>query len=424
MIEIVLTQYSGKIVGPIARLIGYIMNSLYMFLNDVFGIQNIAVCIVLFTFIIYFLMMPLTYKQQKFSRLTQEMQPEINAIREKYKNKKDQASMQKMNEETQMVYEKYGVSAMGSCIQMLINFPIFIAMYQVIQNVPAYVNTVKDVYLGLVDKIVNVNGFKEIMEKVVTNANVAAKLNFENATTTSNSIIDVLYSLPSAGWDILRDNFSGLTDVITSTEAAVQHMNNFFGINIANSPMNLISSGWKEKDFILIFGAILIPLFSYLSQVLNIKLMSTNVAANAGAAGDNNDAMAKQMKTMNTMMPLISLVMVFSVPVGAGIYWIAGSVIRSIQQVALNYHFKNLDLDAIIEKNKEKVKKKKEKQGIRENQIKNAARINTKKISEPIDTAEKEEKLRQTAEYARSARKGSLLEKANMVKDFNERNNK
>lgn len=63
MIEIVLTQYSGKIVGPIARLIGYIMNSLYMFLNDVFGIQNIAVCIVLFTFIIYFLMMPLTYKQ-------------------------------------------------------------------------------------------------------------------------------------------------------------------------------------------------------------------------------------------------------------------------------------------------------------------------------------------------------------------------
>lgn len=332
--------------------------------------------------------------------------------------------MQKMNEETQMVYEKYGVSAMGSCVQMLINFPIFIAMYQVVRNIPAYVDSVKDVYLGLVDKIVNVNGFKEIMEKVVTDANVAARLNFETAATTSNSIIDVLYALPSAGWNILRDNFSGLSDVITSTEAAVQHMNNFFGINIANSPMNLISSGWKEKDFILIIGAILIPLFSYLSQVLNIKLMSSNNAATANASGDGNDAMAKQMKTMNTMMPLISLVMVFSVPVGAGIYWIAGSVIRSIQQIVLNYHFKNLDLDAIIEKNKDKVKKKKEKQGIRENQITNAAKINTKKISEPIDTAEKEEKLRQTAEYAKSARKGSLLEKANMVKDFNERNNK
>lgn len=421
MAEIVLTQYSGKIVGPIARLIGYIMNSLYMFLNDVFGIQNIAVCIILFTFIIYFLMMPLTYKQQKFSKLTQVMQPEINAIREKYKNKKDQASMQKMNEETQSVYEKYGVSPMGSCVQMLINFPIFIAMYQVIRNVPAYVDSVKDVYLGLVDKIVDVNGFQGIMEKVVSESSVAANLDFSSATTTSNSIIDVLYALPSTGWDILRDNFSGLSDIVTSTEAAVQHMNNFFGINIANSPLNLITSGWKEKDFILIIGAIMIPLFSYLSQVVNIKLMPTSAST---SDKDGNDAMARQMKTMNTMMPLFSLIMVFSVPVGAGIYWIAGSVIRSIQQLALNRHFKNLDLDAIIEKNKEKAKKKKEKQGIRENQISNTARLNTRKISEPIVTEEKEEKLRQTAEYAKNAKKGSLLEKANMVRDFNERNNR
>ena len=144
-----------------------------MFLNNVFGIQNIALCIILFTIIIYLIMTPLTYKQQKFSRLTQEMQPEINAIREKYKNKKDQASMQKMNEETQMVYEKYGVSTMGSCVQLLINFPIFIAMYQVVRNVPAYVSSVKDVFIPLVDKIVNVDGFQKVMENVVKESGTA-----------------------------------------------------------------------------------------------------------------------------------------------------------------------------------------------------------------------------------------------------------
>ncbi len=421
MIEIILTQYPGKIIGPIARLIGTIMNGLYMFLNNVFGIQNIALCIILFTIIIYLLMTPLTYKQQKFSRLTQEMQPEINAIREKYKNKKDQASMQKMNEETQLVYEKYGVSTMGSCVQLLINFPIFIAMYQVVRNVPAYVSSVKDVFIPLVDKIVNVDGFQKVMETVIKDSGTAGvSLNFDTATTTSNSIIDVLYALPSHGWDVLRDNFSGLTDVISSTEATVSHLNNLFTINIANSPMNLISSGWKSKDFVLIIGALLVPLISYLTQVLNIKLMSTNTNNSA----NENDAMARQMKTMNTMMPLFSLIMVFSVPVGAGIYWIAGSVIRSIQQVVLNHHMKNLDLEVIIEKNKEKAKKKKEKQGIRENQITNAARINTRKIAEPVSTEEKEQKIRQTSEYAKMARKGSLLEKANMVKDFNERNNK
>ncbi len=418
MTGIILTQYSGRIVGPIARLIGYIMNSLYMFLNDVFGIQNIALCIVLFTIIIYILMTPLTYKQQKFSRLQQEMQPEINKIREKYKDKKDQASMQKMNEETQMVYEKYGVSTMGSCLQLLINFPIFIAMYQVVRNVPAYVSSVKAVYTPLVDKIINVDGFQKIMEAVLKDSGTAGiKLDFDSAVTTSNSIIDVLYAMPSHGWDVLRDNFGGLTDIISSTEATVSHLNNLFGINIANSPVNLISSGWNEKDFILIIGALLVPLISYLTQVLNIKLMSNN-----SAVGEN-DAMAKQMKTMNTMMPLFSLVMVFSVPVGAGIYWIAGSVIRSIQQVALNRHMKNMDLEAIIEKNKEKAKKKKEKQGIRENQIANAARINTRK-TEYVSSSEKEEKLQKAAEYAKNAKKGSLLEKANMVKEFNERNSK
>lgn len=418
MTGIILTQYSGRIVGPIARLIGYIMNSLYMFLNNVFGIQNIALCIILFTIIIYILMTPLTYKQQKFSRLQQEMQPEVNAIREKYKDKKDQISMQKMNEETQMVYQKYGVSTMGSCLQLLINFPIFIAMYQVVRNIPAYVSSVKAVYTPLVDKIINVDGFQKIMETVLKESGTAGiRLNFESAATTSNSIIDVLYAMPSHGWDVLSDNFHGLTDIISSTEATVSHLNNLFGINIANSPVNLISSGWNEKDFILIIGAILVPLISYLTQVLNIKLMSNNTAAS------ENDAMAKQMKTMNTMMPLFSLVMVFSVPVGAGIYWIAGSVIRSIQQVVLNRHMKNLDLEAIIEKNKEKAKKKKEKQGIRENQISNTARINTKK-TEYVSSREKEEKLLMASEYAKNARKGSLLEKANMVKDFNERNNK
>ena len=421
MTEIILTQYSGKILGPIAKLIGYIMNGLYMFLNNVFGIQNIALCIILFTFIIYFLMLPLTYKQQKFSRLQQEMSPEINAIREKYKNKKDQVSIQKMNEETQMVYQKYGVSTMGSCVQLLINFPIMLAMYQVIRNIPAYVGSVKEVYTPLVEKIMGVDGYQGIMKSFLKEANVGlVKLNFETAATTANSIIDVLYALPGQGWEILKDSFAGLTDIISSTESAVMHFNDFFGINIANAPMNLIGTGWGNKDFLLVLGAVLIPLASYGSQVLSLKLMPN--ASNA--AGGENDAMARQLKTMNTVMPLFSLFMVFSVPVGLGIYWVAGSVIRCGQQFFLNKYMKNLDLEVIIERNKEKAKKKKEKQGIYENQIANAARMNTRKIAEPVSTAEKEQRIRKTEEYARTARKGSLLEKANMVKDFNERNNK
>lgn len=419
MTEIILTQYSGKIIGPIAKLIGYIMNYLYMFLDNVFGIQNIGLCIILFTIIIYMLMLPLTYKQQKFSKLSQKMQPEIQAIQKKYKNKKDQASMVKMNEETQEVYQKYGVSPTGSCLQMLIQMPILFAMYRVVYNIPAYVSSVKEVYTPLVDKITDISGYQEIVEKFVGDVGVRPMygLNFDTAASASNSIIDVLYALPSHGWDMLKDTFTGLTDIIASTAESVAHLNNFLGINIANSPWGLIKNGWSEKDFIIIIGALMVPLISYTTQVINIKLMPT-------AGGGDNDAMAKQMKTMNTMMPLFSLFMVFSLPVGLGIYWIAGSVVRSAQQLIVNKRMQNLDLDDIIRKNQAKVKKKQEKKGIYEKQISNAAKINARKIPEPVSTEEKEEKIRATAESARNAKKGSLLEKANMVRDFNERNNK
>ena len=420
MTQIILTQYSGKIIGPIAKLIGYIMNYLYLFLDKVFGIQNLGICIILFTFIIYMAMIPLTYKQQKFSKLSQKMQPEIKEIQKKYQNKKDQATMMKMNEETQAVYEKYGVSPTGSCVQMLIQMPILFAMYRVVYNIPAYVSSVKDVYTPLVEKITNVSGFQEMIEKFVSDVGVRPMygLNFDTATSTTNSIIDVLYALPSHGWDVLKESFSGLTDIITTTATQVSHLNNFLGINIANTPFSMLTNGWSEKDFILIISALAIPLISYLTQVINIKLMPT------ASSGNDNDAMARQMKTMNMMMPLFSLFMCFSVPVGLGLYWIAGAVIRCIQQLIINKRMESLDLDDIIEKNREKAKKKKEKRGIYQNQIANAAKMNTRNIQEPMSVKEKEEKLRKTEEYAKTAKKGSLLEKANMVKEFNERNNK
>ena len=113
MTGVVLTAYNGSILGPIAKVLGWIMNLIYMGFSRL-GIESIILCIVFITIIIYMCLLPLTIKQQKFSKLQQKMQPEIQAIQNKYKNKKDQASMQAMQQETQLVYEKYGVSPMKS----------------------------------------------------------------------------------------------------------------------------------------------------------------------------------------------------------------------------------------------------------------------------------------------------------------------
>ncbi|MFP3155609.1 YidC/Oxa1 family membrane protein insertase [Lachnospiraceae bacterium ZAX-1] len=424
MTEIILTQYSGKILGPIAQVLGYILNYIYIFLDSVFNIQNIGLCIILFTIIIYICLLPLTIKQQKFSKLSQKMQPEIQIVQAKYKGKKDQVSMQAMQQETSIIYEKYGVSPSGSCIQLVIQMPILLALYRVIYNIPAYVPSIKETFSPVVEGIMKIQGYQDTMSNFLTEAGVKlVKLNFGGtALEASNSIIDVIYKMPLAAWDTFRNTFSGLSSQIDTLEITLEHFNNFVGINIGNAPLALIKSAWANHQYFLVIAAVLVPTLSAATQMLNMKLMPQ-----AAPNSNGNDTMANSMKTMNYMMPIMSFFMVFSIPVGVGLYWIVGSVIRSIQQVLINKHMEKINLDDIIEKNQEKAKKKRAKKGIVENKISNTAKLNTRNINDVqknISNAEKEKKLRDAVEYSKNAKPDSLAAKANMVREFNERNNK
>lgn len=173
----------------------------------------------------------------------------------------------------------------------------------------------------------------------------------------------------------------------------------------------------------MVLGALMIPVVSYLTQMLNIKLMPQ-----AASENDKNDAMAQQMKMMNKTMPLFSLFICFTVPVGLGFYWIVSALVRVVQQFFLNKHFEKIDLEDIIKKNQEKAKKKREKMGISENQITNAAKMNTRQMvdanKQQLSSAEKEAELERANALKANAKEGSMTAKANMVREFNERNNK
>lgn len=430
MSEMLLTAYDGAILGPIAKLLGWLMNGVYYLMAQV-GIENVGLSIIIFTIVIYLLLFPLTYKQQKFSKLSQKMQPEINAINKKYQGKKDQESMMAMNEETQAVYEKYGVSMTGSCANMLIQMPLLFALYRVFMNVPAYVAGVKNNFSALVNGIMATSGYQDKMAKLVTDLKIVtqpvADFTVTDTTTLSNSIVDVLYKMNSSGWDTLKDTFPSLTDTISATYETVSHVNNFLGLNISDTPWQIITTNFANHSYLLVLGALLVPVISYLTQVLSMKMVSTQTSEN-GSGSEQADAMARQIKTMNKTMPLFSLVMCFTVPVGLGIYWIAGAVVRIVQQFILNKHFEKIDLDDIIKKNQEKAKKKREKMGIAENQISSAARMNTRQMvdsnKKQLTTAEKELAIEKANAARAKAKEGSMSAKANLVRDFNERNNK
>lgn len=426
MIDIILTQYDGAILGPIAKLLGWIMNGVYLVLSKI-GIENIGLSIIVLTIVIYTCMLPLTIKQQKFSIMSRKMNPELQAIQKKYQGKKDQETQMKMTEETQMIYDKYGVSPTGSCIQLIIQMPILFALYRVIYNVPAYVSSVKNVFTPLVDGIMSTPGYVNTMNSLVETLKIVIKNVDFAGNNAANFIIDALYSMNVAGWDTLRESFPSLTDTIVSVQGELNHLNYFLGLNISNSPIHIITTSFKAGSYLMVIGAILVPLFSYLTQVLNIKLMPQQDTA-------ANDQMAQQMKTMNRTMPLFSLVFCFTVPVGLGIYWIASALVRGVQQFAINKYLEKMDLDSIIEKNKEKAEQKAEKRrqkmGVYQNQIYHAASMSTKRetnLNNSISSDEKNRKVQkayETAQIAKNVNPNSLTAKANLVKEFNEKNNK
>ena len=172
-------------------------------------------------------------------------------------------------------------------------------------------------------------------------------------------------------------------------------------------------------------AALAIPILSWATQMLNIKLMPQ-----AGSNDDKNNQMANSMKTMNTVMPLMSAVFCFTFPVGLGIYWISSAVVRSIQQYVINRYMDKMNIDDLVNENMKKMEKKREKAGLPPQKITNQAHQSVKNINKVTkgqsntDAEARAKKVEEAYQKAAGAKTDSITAKANMVRDYNERNKK
>lgn len=428
----VMTKVTTPIIGWICSILGWVINAVYALL-DTIGIPNIGLAIILFTVVVYMAMMPLQIKQQKFSKMNNIMQPEIQKIQKKYKGKKDQDSVMKQNEEINAVYQKYGVSPTGSCVQLLVQMPVLLALYQVIYHIPGYISGVRNVFTGLADAIMSVNGYGEIISKFLTDNKISMYGINANTEFTKQTIIDFLYKLSPSQMEAFSElsQFSGHGDVFSKVASQTEHINQFLNLNISDTPLATIKAGWAQggtAGWLMLIAAALIPVLAWFTQWINYKLMPQPQNSN----NDQPSTMEASMKSMNTVMPVMSAIFCFTFPVGIGIYWVIGAVIRSLQQVFLNKHMDSIDMEEYIRKNQEKMKKKLEKQGLSPQKINEQARMNVRNIQstsvqkQGASAEEKAEKMRKATEYYKNNnyKPGSLAAKANMVKQFDEKNKK
>lgn len=481
--------YDFFLIKWISNILGIVMSGLYSFFG-MFGIFNIGLCIIVFTIICKMILFPITLKQQKFSKVSVKMNPELQAIQKKYQGKRDNDSMMKQQAETMALYEKYGTSPTGSCLPLFIQMIILLGLYAVIISIPTYVKPISEIYQNASDEIVSVfddyddlnyvkgavdNDYKDeefdtLIKNNYDNTKTEAENNsaiyenlinlyatvkplddFSNGYSKSINIINSLKEVSDEKWDeiiakekenknpneyyiALYEKYKGYTDAdwenyktsltsvkekITGYESEISDIYTFAWIDLSKSPSDL---EWF---------ALIIPILSFLTQWFSMKISTANQPSMEG------NPMATSMKMMSFTMPVISAFFCYSLPSGLGLYWVMSAVVQIIQQLFINHHFKNVDVDELIKANVEKAKKKKERKGIstEENRISSAASYNTKsikvdssKFSSLNDTTDDSEISSDEAEVTNSEpktyKKGSIAARANMVKDFNDRNSK
>ena len=464
------------IIKQVADLLGMVMNLLYKVFDKV-GIANIGLCIIVFTLIIKLLMIPMTIKQQKTSKLSSVMNPEIQAIQKKYKGKTDNESMMKMTAETRAVYEKYGTSPAGGCMPMLLQMIILLALYGVISSIPSYVGDVKDIYMKAstdvfesIDEYNELNFLNDVMvenkiegfEERKTFDKILSVYYKDGKETKKENIYKLLsnaYARQSAKLDTSRDAWAEMTilkddslEIIESIknvkdedwqkikevckEQVLETVNKyaemsdedlgvmsnnienyykdmnvqrgkisdiykFAGIDLSRSPSQEKSEG--------IWWALLIPVLAALTQ-----WYSTHLAQKSQPAMADNP-MASSFKMMNIMFPIMSAFFCYSLAAGLGLYWVIGAVFQIGQQFFINKYFEKVDVQDIIKANVEKRAKKLERAGVSGNSISQSANYTSKNVNNNIENnANKNAKLKE----------GGIASKANMVKNYNERNNK
>ncbi len=399
----------NAIIMPIAQVLGYIFDLLFEALSFL-HIGNVAIAIILFTIIVKLCMLPLSIKQQKLAKLNSVMSPEIKAINEKYKDKKnDQNAMMKMQEETKAVYEKYGVSQMGGCVQMLIQMPILLALYQVFRFIPLYITQLKNLFTAfLTDNggIMSASGYTDTMKQFGENID----------WTNVNTAITEINKFSTENWDALRNAFPAFSDIIANSHASLEQMNTFLGINMS-----------QEPGFGLTL-AFLIPVLSGLSQFISVKVAQGNTPV------DDDNPMAASMRMTTYIFPLMSAFIAISVPAGLGLYWIATSVIQTIITVFINRYYDKLGAEAIVKKNVEKRNKKRAKKGLPPETIAKNATVSTKNVNREkavksleqikAENEKKVKEIKESAQYYKTAKPGSLAEKAGMVAKYNEKSSK
>lgn len=327
----------GVIVGPISWILGHVIN---FFFNIIYSLgihaNSLGIAIILLTIFTRCLMIPLSYKQQKSMFKMQALSPELKRIQGKYKDSMSDPEVQrKMQMETQKLYSENNVSPFSGCLPMIIQLPIFLGLYHVMQNPFKYVEVINQVYTQLSTLVLSAAQSNSTVLELIRSFGELGSIPDGTSIDVNlfNRIINILG--PSEIGQLKTAIASADFDAVCASKNSIEF---FLGLNLTET----VGFALSPK--------LIIPILSGLSTFLSSWLMTKrNVST--------DPAMKSQQRIMNITMPLMMAWITTSLPGGIGIYWIVSNLFQLCQQFFLNKHFEKIGADNIIVPKEKKQKK-------------------------------------------------------------------
>ena len=310
----------------IVQPMGFIIEFIYNF------IPNYGVALILFTILIKLLILPLNLKSQRSMVKQQKLMPQIQELQKKYANDKE-----KLNKEMMELYQANGANPATGCLPLLLQFPIIIGLFQVIQKPLSYMLRVN------FNAPENINKVIELQQIVANNPDLSAMAPGGFLESTMEGLAN--------NFQIAMSNFAANPAVQGFSDWVINF--NFLGLDLSRypsevwGPLNSLLTGQVSPQLWTTLPLLLIPVLSGLTSWLLSK-MSTSNSPQASAAADGTNTAASMNKSMMLMMPIMSILFTFSLPAGVGLYWIVSNVTQMIQQYFTVAYFKKKEENTVV----------------------------------------------------------------------------
>jgi len=273
---------------------------------------NYGFAIILFALAVNLILTPFMAKSKKSMMRTTRLQPQLQELQRRH-----EGNPQKLNAETQKLYEEAGVNPMSGCLWTFIPFPILIALYSVIrQPITRMMFAAEEVVTTLQDYFVG-KGLYVIPEK-------------------ANAYYEITMSkLAHEHWDAVQADLAGKIDGLLNIDFT------FLGMDLGAQPQwnFFLNTDWSnDAVWLPALGLFIIPFLSAFLSWVSMKI--------SNASNPQQDAQSQaSMKSMTLMMPIMSVWFCFIMPAAMGIYWIANSLFGMVRDIIFTTIFKK-QLDA------------------------------------------------------------------------------